>query len=289
MSIAWIPNGVFGANRITKLHSYETVVEFELNADRLEAANNPKCVESSTFELNDITWKIRACREGQIKRIDISLVSLWDADSAAWSCEAAATFKLLAKDKEEPIVKSFEHYKFNKDEPMQTIQDFVVWEDFTEKYVTGEHAIFEITISTKTPNRAAKLDESFAKFDVRLKNVNNLGFEYSNELIVRGIRWRVLTMKVNDHLGVFLFANGDDMGIDVSWKVSAAFHLVSQTTKNVVSRSFSDISFDWTNLNHGFYKFIEWNEFINPKKQFIDNGKAVIKVELTVSEPIKSV
>lgn len=286
------PNAVFGSNRISKLHSFETVIEFELNVDKLEDARNPSCVVSSAFELNDVTWKIEACIAGdnseEIKHIDMSLLSQWDTETAAWSCEAAATFKLLAKDKDEPIVQSFEYYNFNKDESKQTIQDFVVWENFIEKYVVGEHATFEVTITTKTPNRAAKLDESFAKFGVRLKNVNSLGFEYSNELIVRGIRWKVLTMKINNHLGVFLFANGDDMGIDVSWKVSATFHLISQSSENVVTWSFCDQSFDWTNLNYGFFEFIKWDEFINPSKKYIDNGKAVIEVELSVSEPIRS-
>lgn len=292
LPIASNPNGVFGANTIVKLHSFESVIEFELNVDRLGEARNPPCVQSSEFELNDIRWKIQVCRVGEnsdeIKHVDMSLVYLWDEESAAWSCEANATFKLLARDKGEPVVQSFESYNFNKDEPVQTIQDFVVWKNFTEKYVNGEHATFEITISTKTPNRAAKLDESFAKFDVRIKNANRLGFEYSNELIVRGIRWKILTMKINEHLGIFLFANGDDMGIDVSWKASATIHLLSPTTTNVVSRSFSDISFNWTNLNYGFFKFIEWNDFINVNKKFIEKGKAIIKVELSVSEPIKS-
>lgn len=278
------------ADKITKLHSLETVVEFELDVRKLQKQLN-KCDQSGKFELNDVQWKIEACRGGDRESdfLHMSLLSIFDGVSAAWSCEANATFKLISNDGDEAAVHSFEYYNFNKEESKRTIDDFVQWGELFDKHVKEDRAIFEITIKAKTPNRAAKLDEGSAKFDVRVKNVNQLGYEYSNELIVRGIRWKVLVMKLNDHLGISMFANGDDMGVDVYWNVSATFHLISSTINGTISKTFSNVSFDWTHLNHGFPQFVKWNEFINTSKKLIENNHAMFKIELSVSEPIKVV
>lgn len=277
------------ANKIAKLHSFESVIEYELNVKDLEGNANTLCVQSAEVILNDIRWKVEACRDNgnqEIKKLHMSLIAIFDGESVAWSCEAKATFKLLAIDEKDPTILGFETYNFNKDDPKRSIDDFIPWDDLFENHVKDDYAIFEITVFTMTPNRAAKIDESSAIFDVRLNNVNRLGYEYSNELIVRGIRWKVLAMKIDENLGIFLFANGDDMGIDVSWNASANFQLISSTT-NTVSRSFENISFDWTHLNHGFSKFVGWTDFMNTNKKFVENNKAIIKVELSVSEPIK--
>lgn len=290
LAITWNQNGIVIADRIAKLHSLESVVEFELDVRKLQEIR-VLCIQSAKFELNDVTWKIQACKDGERDNsvLHMSLVSIFEGDSAAWSCEANATFTLLSIDGENSIVLSFDYYNFNKDESVCTIDDFIEWDNFFEKHVHEDRAIFEIAIKAKTPKRAGKLDESFAKFDVRIKNVNQLGSAYSNELIVRGIRWKVRTIKSDEYLGVFLFANGDDMGIDVYWNASATFHLISPTTNQTVSRSFSKISFDWTKLSYGFSKFIKWIDFMDPNKKLIVNNHAIIKVELSVSEPIKIV
>lgn len=286
LATTWNTNGIVGASRISKLHSFESVLEFELIVGNLESQYS-SCVKSTEFELHDVVWRIQACRN-HTKFVHLSLVSVFSGDSAAWSCEANATFKALSIDGKESIVEKFESYNFNKDEPVRTIEEFVTWDNLLKKYVNDGRAIFEIAITTKTPNRAAKLDERSAKFDVIVNNVNRLGYEYSKELILRGIRWKILSMKIDDHFGIFLLANGDDMGIDVTWNVSVTFNLMSSTTNNRISKSFSDIPFDWTNLNRGFFKFIKWTDFIDPSKKFVENNRAMVKVELSVSEPIKS-
>lgn len=290
-AIAWDTSAI-GANRISKLYSFESIIEFELNVRELQESAIAKCIQSAKFKLNDVTWKIQACRNfdssHSIDNVDMSLVSIFDGDSAAWSCEANASFKLLAMDGEESIVQSFDYYNFNADESVRTIDDFVSWDDFFEKHVEEDHAIFVITIVCRTINRAARLDESFAKFDVRINNINRLRDEYSNELIVRGMRWKVFTTKSKDHFAVFVIANADDMAINLSWKVSATFRLLSLAKNEVASKSFSNVIFDWTNSNWGFVDFLKWTDLMDQSKQFVKNNKAILEVELTVGEPIKN-
>lgn len=139
--------GALGAKRVTKLHSYESVIEFDLSIRKLEDAENPSCAQSSAFKLGDVTWKIQACRNSDYdvdysedspdhkKYVHMSLVSVWDGNSAAWSCEASATFKLLAINGEQPIVRKFHDYNFNKDEPVRTIEDFVNKEDLFANHI----------------------------------------------------------------------------------------------------------------------------------------------------------
>lgn len=293
----WDPFGLLeiSERRNSKVNGLDSVLRVKVNINELNnqvenQKDHSKCLDSPAFELNHVTWKIRTCRRHEVvsneaDKIDILLVSIFSGQTAAWSCQAKANFKLLPAEGQTPIEDELGFYNFNGVSPSKGIDGITIWKNFTKEYVIEDEATILVAISTKPPNRAAGLDQTSIKFQMRVKQLSNFTDQFSNEVIVRGIRWKVLATSQNDHFAVFVYANEDDMNYDLSWKVSATFQLVSPDGSVTVPRKFSDVPFRWTNSSWGFAQFIKWSDLFNSHKEFVVRDATILQVELAAGEP----
>lgn len=282
-------NGLNSINGISKLHTFENIVQFGMNVLEIDKTNE-RCLESVEFELHDVTWKIRSCKNYDITNVkktwlDVSLIAVFSGDTLKWSCRAKANFKLIPEGNEKPLESNFDYYNFNRAESSKKINDFITWDELIDKYVVNDEATLEVAISTLVPNRAPNLERTSAKFEVRVKQLSKLDRQYTTEEIVRGIRWRVLATKMNDHFAVFVYGNDDDMDIHSTWEVSATFRIMSTDGKNSVSKNFSSKKFNWMRSSFGFESFYKWSDLFDPSRSFVIQDATILEIELNVGAP----
>lgn len=254
----------------------------------------PKCVETSEFLLNGITWKFEGCQiqkgpTNELKNyLNISLVSVFNGESTSWSCEANATFTLLPSDetKTENVSKSFEYYSFNKELNYKGFDEFIEWSKMEQNYVNkNKEAIFRVEIEAKTPNRSSDLIQTQCTFRMRIKEVSHFNYQYSNDVTVGGISLNVLVMKKTiqniDYLAIYLYPHGDDMDISKTWKVKAKFQI---NEGDKPAKTFDWQEFNWRTSSYGFGKFMTWKDLIDEKNKYVLDDATMIEVDLSVQE-----
>lgn len=252
-----------------------------------------KCIESPEFDLNNLTWKLKLCRRHLVTsndgdEVDISLLLVFNEDTVAWSCDARMNISILSKEGEKSIQKTMEWHNFNRSVRSNTIRNIAVMKDLYNNYMHNDSVTITISISTKPPNRSNSiaLDEVSKTFYVRIKSVNELAnTQYSNEIRVRGIKWKILTTKTNDHFAIYLVTNGDDMDVNKSWNISVTFQIVSFDANKIFSKFFTNIQFNWMKTVWGVDDFLKWNEFIDPNNRYVENNSVLIRIVLNVGDP----
>lgn len=270
-------------NEQPKIHSSKSTVRFKLHVK----GGKLDCAESNEFEVHFVTWKVRACKKTGSRGVvlAVSLLSVFQGDTEAWTCEAEAAFELLPVAGGNSLENRFGYFNFSSVTPSQGFPEFVTWDDLTEKYLADDIATFDITITTKTPNRIPGFVRTSTKFNMRVKGLSKLGDQYSDEVIVRRIRWRVRAMKMGEYFAVFVYANENDLDIDFSWDVTVSFRLLTLGKEKQAPRIASNKPINWTKSSLGFSKFIKWSELFDPKKELVVNDATILQVELSVSKP----
>lgn len=276
---------------VSRISQFESVGLFKVNADDLEKSDS-KCLNSTEVTLNDMKWKIRACRNevDSADQFQIFLVADFVENKSDLTWEAKGKFKLFPKEGEGAIEQKIDFQKFDKSAASFGINKFTSWEDFKNKYVKDHVATIESTITTKQPTKQPSKPPTFehtsTKVHVMIKDVSKLVEKYSSEFVMQNIRWTVLTARNNESLAAFLFANTDDMPMLHSWNVSTKFNVISSVNEQTVSKSFVDVNFNWKNSNWGYANLIKWSDFIDEKKKFVEHDSALLLVELKVGNPI---
>lgn len=268
------------------LQSSESTIRFKVNKGEVDkAGEKEECLKSPEFKLNDVIWMVKVCRkeDHQTKYVSVELESVFKNETITWSCKAEAEVKLTAKKEgvEEKKGK-IESTPFSRKNSVKGIDKFIKWEDF-DKYLDQETATFEFNIKTESPNRSERLEQTTAKFMLRIKQINDKLSEYSNELTVRGIRWQVYAAKLGDYFAIFVKANENDIDTKAKWAVTTNFKLLS-TPKDgkPKERQFTDEIFDWTRTDLGFTKFLEWSEFMKSENGYVRNNAALVEILLKV-------
>lgn len=222
--------------------------------------------------------------KGKIDVLSISLESVFTKENDKWSCDAEIVFKLLKGEKGKEDKKANLKKTFNVADKVHRIENLVAWEEFKANYLKGDIATFEVQLKTTVQKRTSSLEPISTKFFVKSKDVTKTSDTFSPEVSVRGIRWRVLTKKGDSGFSIFLYANDDDMDINLSWEVEATFTLLSTKEEGSVTKSFKH-TFLWRHFNWGYANFIAWDDFTNKDKGFLVNDLAIVKIELIVNEP----
>lgn len=276
------------------LHSYESIIRFKINPDEVKDTN--KCLESSEFKLNELTWKVRVCKKTveekkgeskvDVEYASVELESVFNDDTAAWSCEAKAAVTLIAKKEEgkdkKDMTGEISIFTYSKLKPLSRNEKFIKWAELKE-YLDDGNAKFDFNVVTKSLDRSSRLEQTTAKFQLRVKQVKDLKNEYSNELIVRGIKWKILTSQSNGYLAIFVMANENDIDTDANWVVSTKVKLTSTKTDKDLERKFTNKPFSWTRTDLGFRKFLEWSEFTKAENGYVQNNAALLEIELSVN------
>lgn len=267
------------------LHSYESIIRFRINKEEV-GKKDSKCEQSSDFKLNGVTWKLEVCKKNvdTVDYASVGLVSTFDGDTASWSCEAEANVKLLPlKDGDKIIEGKIKSFTYSKATPSKPNEKFIEWKDLNDKYLKDGEAFFEFHVKTKSPDRSPRLEQTTAKFNVRVKQINQLGNEYSNEVVVRGIRWQIMASKMTEHFAVFVIANENDIDTDAKWEVTAEIKLLSNNKEKFKKKKFSKALFDWTQTSWGYVNFLKWDEFIKVENKYVQNNAALLEIELIVN------
>lgn len=269
------------------LQSTESIVRFKINKDEVVKGTD-KCRESSEFKLNDVAWKVKVCQvkvgeeSEQIAFASVELEAVFKDETATWSCEAEAEVKLIDKDGKHKVDK-IASFTYSAKNNVNSNGKFIEWDDIKGGFLVKDTATFEFNVKTKSLNRSSKLEQTTAKFMLRLKQIDDKLSEYSNELTVRGIRWRAYATKIGEYFAIFVEANENDIDTEAQWAVTTNFKLLS-TIKNgkAKERNFKDKPFDWTQTNRGFKKFLEWSEFMKEDKGFVRNNAALVEITLEI-------
>lgn len=276
-----------------KLHSSEGVIRFKVHFDNetLETDDPRKvpCSESPQFLQHHMTWKLKVCVDGIFdKYVNVQLVSVFNENTEDWTCKAAAKIKALSNGHNNDYEQELDFIEFTKANSMHGFEEFILWKDFRVKdYVKNNVATFDVRILTKPPDRIPGIQHTSTTFRMRLLDLKNLDDLRSEEVIIRGIRWQIRTMKINDHLGVFLYANEDDMDLEYSWEVTATFTLASLGgAGESLTKTFKSVMFNWTNNAWGFSEFIKWSELIDENKKYTKNNAALLDIDVIVKKPI---
>lgn len=116
----------------------------------------------------------------------------------------------------------------------------------------------------------------------------------SPEITVRGINWKVIVEKCSDYLAVFLDAPSalpiNLFGsIDRRWTydVEATFRVLTfESTAEPFQETFSDGYFQWGDSKRGLENFMDWSDFTDENRKFVENDRAHIVVEFKVGPSI---
>lgn len=153
--------------------------------------------------------------------------------------------------------------------------------------------LFEFAATLFCVNARAIVNGDTARVHVALPYVSKLGKIESAEVIVRGIRWKVVVERIGDSLAVFLQAPDDVtketdgvITVDMTYDVEATFGLLTfDPTGRPYKKAFAQ-HFQWGISKRGLPKFIEWHDFIGGDKKLVLDDKANLIVEFKVGEPI---
>lgn len=270
----------------SKPRVFEGVFQFNVHKSDFKDNYPQSCIESPEFEVHSVAWKLQACRTREILEPDnsfvITLMANFSGKTEAWSCEAEAEFKLLPKGSYNPVHLRFGYFNFDSARSSPNKKKLIGWDQLVTEYMVDDIATMDVKIKVKPPNRLAGIQHASKKLLMCILNVNTLSNLYSEETIVRAIRWKVLAMNRGEYLGVYVLANEDDMDLDYAWNVTATFDLMSLEPGKILSRTFSTVQFDWTKTNHGFNKFIKWTDFVNLNNKYVIGNGALFQIQLNV-------
>lgn len=151
------------------IKSWATIFQLICNVKELDS----KTVESPDIQLSDLSWKIVFRRRqvgANIYVLDICIVAKYADTSAKWMCEAEAAVRLShGVDRSDKFEKRIVKQRFSHEFPTHVIHDFIHWNEFCDRFVQDEKALFEIELSANplnliVPSEFAQLYENASCF-----------------------------------------------------------------------------------------------------------------------------
>lgn len=266
--------------------SFGTIFRFTGDISQLNLQNS---IESPEIQLSDVKWKVQL-RKKQIDGggkavLGVYLVSTFDATNL--SCEAQATFKLLGNENQmdRSIVKYLRQQTFNNLKTTHGFDEFIDWDDLLAYFVNDGKANFKVEITAEPVHRLtdANVEQESAKFHVLVKDISQLEFCYSPDIVLRGVTWKVLIRKRDDHLGVFLRPTKSDMSQNWFYKVECTFQLLSLDVNDDGVKRYIRTNFHCELADWGFDEFLQWSDFTSAR--FTHDDKANFLIDVKVHEP----
>lgn len=278
-------------HKVPKVHVYEGVFRFNFHKIDFDGRSNENCVVSPEFKLHYVTWNVVVCKDADIFQDDksklmVSLEAVFRNETLEWSCQAEANYKLLPKDSSyNAATTRFSYFDYDRTHSKPSAKELANWKNFINRHLVDDVATIDVTIRVTPPNRIPGIQHTSTKFQMRLLDVSTLDELYSDEAVVRGMRWKVLAMKRNEFLSVFVIVDEDDVDLDYSWDVTTKFQLISLDPAKSVSRKFSAVQFDWTRTDYGFIEYMKWTDLMDPNNKFVVGNTALLQIELSVAKP----
>lgn len=255
------------------------------------------CDESSNIPLNNLHWKVKVCQrynENSVLVVDVRLLAYSVQNFPSWETAAQATVRLLPTENNTHIVsKQLPITAFTSSAPEHAINSFVSWDDFHKFFVNENRATFEIALSAENSAAVSMVQHSQTsdieviktRLHIMLENVNQFGRTESSEVMVRGIKWRIVVETRATGVHVYLVANEQYLGRGASYPVNAIAKLFTyDRSAQPYVASFNHVYQLGSNTG-GLNHLISWNEFIDESRKFVLDGKANLLIEFKAEEP----
>lgn len=149
------------------------------------------------------------------------------------------------------------------------------------EYFRNNYPNYDDIKSGSVPN----IDVTSIRFIVRLNNVDaDFKEAYSNEILIRGIRFRMRFYHPVVMLRVGVFYPLEDFPVDTCFRLLHNITVFSELGN--ISNHGSTIK-KWNSVlnDEDISYLIDWREFLNPAKKYVINRKAKFEIELSVKDP----
>lgn len=132
-------------------------------------------------------------------------------------------------------------------------------------------------------------DITSIKFFLKINDVHSLKTQCSDEIIVRGIRWKIAVSKdrVNsiDHIGVYLMTQANDLAVDVARDFTVTVKLIAPRKRSAITKNYSN-TLCWNCIKdlvkHDAVRVGELIKFGSDLSDFTEHDMALLEVELNV-------
>lgn len=265
-----------------KLNNFATSFRFTMETTRL--TKTPAVTPS--IELNGVMWSVQFKYKNH--NLDIHLIPNFEK-AASDSIQVEASFKLLQRiDRKDKTFAKFLTKRLINNAEELIMEKFVNWNEFKLNFEYEQKATIEIEIITNPLKRKDLkpphgFDVMSKKSLIELDNMKAMDQNVTFEFDLRGVKWTAYTGKKDGSLAVYLGANENDLE-KLSWNVHATFTLLSfNNNVDSVQHTFTH-NYNVASPMRGVEKFLDWNDLLDPNKQFVVNDKANLFVEITLDE-----
>lgn len=244
-------------------------------------------VLSPAIELNTVQWRVQLQFTYLFESITAHLVPYSDNAALKWSCDAEATYKLVDANGILSPGNTSKKLTYSYTNSTQEITNVIGYNELMENYVSENKVTFEIYISTSRfkVKKSNGFQQIYAKVHILLKNVSALGEDVSEDMTVRGLKWRVRTAKNSTVVDVHLQAMRDNFDKELTYEVTGTVSLLSfdANTKPIV-KNFNQI-YRWASNVLGIDSFVRWSDLTDEESKFVLDNEAHLVVEFKVEEP----
>lgn len=200
-----------------------------------------------------------------------------------YSCDAQANFKLHPQQTTVPFTERALHKRTYTDiTTMHEIADFIDYSHLMNHYVIDNHTIFEIEISTfQSKRKSPGFQQIYSRIHILLDNVSQLNEIVSSEVIVRDVRWKVRTERIN----LYLEAAQDDLEKSSTYDITATIKLLrfDKNMEPIIKRFTHE--YHSASTKAGISPFLQWSQFMDKYNKYVLEDKAHFLVEFNVAEP----
>lgn len=239
------------------------------------------CANSSSLLLGGVSLKFKLCNQvfnSSMTKVEISTIAAHGDGTMNWSIYTSLKYKLGQ------IIIS-ERVTFSNEFPV--ITQNVLFENSMWNEICPEGIVTLLLSAEVNPvlhRKYEPIDANSTAFYVIVENVTGLGEVYSNEVVVRGIRWKLLTKKANSNLALYLYADKNDLEFYWGHEIKVTVTLISFNSTGSPSQAYIH-NFHKRENNWGWPQFLSWSDFTSSNNKYVIDNTAIIRVDLSVGEP----
>lgn len=253
--------------------------------------------QSNSVTLSEFSWKINMKKRSAVNNkelLDVSLVcSLGDTDSNGdWICEADAIIALREIESQSRLYqKMLPKTEFSKHQLSSASMEFIDFAEL-EKYEQNKRLVFDVQIRAdpkrfsvaSCPRPSPNIEQIQTTFRFIIDKATELK-QTSTIQCVSDTKFRVKVIRADQNLSIYLQHERFPSNEYWTWNVRFGIKLLSfDPHVQPIVKQFEK-NFYWQVVSWGYRQFTTWQNFIDPVKKFVQNGKAIFEINLAVDPP----
>lgn len=241
---------------------------------------------SQIVVLYGISWYVKLSKRST-NVVDVLLVCSPKATTMDWTCEAKAKITLCSsRPKQRSYTKILAKTEFKNGSESNGISPFITWSGFKE-YSYDEQVLVDVMLSANPAfyYNQSEILQFATKSLFHLENVSQLNSKSTATMTVGGTNWYINFRKKDAYLAIYVHEQRDPLNQYWSWDVQCSLKLKSFSNRKEYKKREFDHCFTFNSHGWGYSKFLHWDEFIDPSKNYVSKNKAVFEIELNVSPP----